>query len=62
MAIDPEELEPRTKAPKPRNLETMSIEELKAYVDELKAEIDRVRQAIAGKEAARHGAESVFRK
>ncbi len=59
--MDPDDLEPRAKAPQKKNLEIMSIEALKAYIDELEAEIARTREAIALKEKARSGADSVFK-
>jgi uncharacterized small protein (DUF1192 family) len=59
--MDPEDLEPRTKKPAPKNLEVMSIEALHDYVAELEAEIARVRAMIAAKEKARAGAETLFR-
>ncbi len=52
--------EPR--AVKPKDLEVMSIEALGEYIAELEAEIARVREAIAEKNNARLGAESVFKK
>ena len=59
--MDPEDLEPKTKKPAPKNLEVMSIEALHEYVAELEAEIARVREMIAAKEKARVGAETLFR-
>lgn len=59
--MDPEDLEPRTKKPAPKNLEVMSIEALHDYAAELEAEIARVREMIATKEKARAGAETLFR-
>ncbi len=58
--MDPEDLEPKTKKPAPKNLEVMSIEALQEYVGELEAEIARVRETIAAKEKARVGAETLF--
>ena len=58
--MDPEDLEPKTKKPAPKNLEVMSIEALHDYVAELEAEIARVRETIAAKEKARAGAETLF--
>jgi uncharacterized small protein (DUF1192 family) len=60
--MDPEDLEPKTKKPAPKNLEVMSIEALHEYVAELEAEIARVREMIAAKEKARVGAETLFRR
>ncbi len=59
--MDLEDLEPRAKEPQKKNLEIMSIEALKAYIGELEAEIVRTREAIALKEKARTGADSVFK-
>jgi len=59
--MDLEELEP-AKKPEIKNLDVMSVEALGDYIAELEAEIARARDAIAGKEAARAGAESVFKK
>lgn len=56
---DPDE--PRDVKPKPKNLDVMSIEALGEYIAEMEAEIARVREAIANKEKARLGAESVFK-
>ena len=45
----------------PRNLETMSVEELKVYIEELKDEIKRVEQDMTAKQASRDAAASVFK-
>ncbi|HTH17389.1 MAG TPA: DUF1192 domain-containing protein [Magnetospirillum sp.] len=60
--MDWDELEPKQKKPAPRNLETMGVAELNAYIAELEAEITRARAAIAAKQSARAGAESFFKK
>ncbi len=59
--MDLEDLEPKAKEPQKKNLEILSIEALKAYIAELEAEIARTREAIALKEKARAGADSVFK-
>ncbi|MDP6785727.1 MAG: DUF1192 domain-containing protein [Rhodospirillales bacterium] len=59
--MDLDDLEPRNKKPEPRNLDVMSIEALNEYIGELEAEIARIRHAIAAKEEARAGADSVFK-
>lgn len=59
--MDSEELEP-AKKPEIKNLDVMSVEALGEYIAELEAEIARARDAIMGKETARAGAESVFKK
>jgi uncharacterized small protein (DUF1192 family) len=56
------DLEPQAPKPEPRNLDVMSIEALRDYIAELETEIARVRKAIAAKQSARQGAESVFKK
>ena len=52
----------RPKDWKPRNLETLSIEQLEEYVAELEREILRVQADIAKKRAHISGAESLFKK
>jgi len=67
--MDEDDLEPRHQKKKPapknleeKNLEEMSIEALEEYIAELEAEIVRIREAIAGKQDARAGAEQFFKK
>jgi len=57
-----EELEPKKKAQKLRNLEPMSVDELRAYVEELQAEIARVEADMAKKKAYSEAASSFFKK
>lgn len=59
--MDLDELEPAKKT-EIKNLDVMSIEALGDYIAELEAEIARAQTAISGKQAARAGAESVFKK
>jgi uncharacterized small protein (DUF1192 family) len=59
--MDADDLEPRKQKPKPKDLESMSIEALEDYVAELAAEIERARLMIAGKKSARSAADSVFK-
>jgi uncharacterized small protein (DUF1192 family) len=59
--MDPEDLEPRRTAPKPRNLEIMGIEELEAYIAELQAEIDRAQAAIDSRKKHRSAADALFK-
>jgi uncharacterized small protein (DUF1192 family) len=61
-AMEPEDLEPRTKTPPPKDLETMSIDQLEDYIGTLEAEIARARAAIAQKGSARDHAESFFKR
>jgi uncharacterized small protein (DUF1192 family) len=62
MALDMDDLEPRVKKPAPRDLETLSVEELTNYIGELQAEIARARGVIERKQGHRSGAEAFFRK
>ena len=59
--MDIEDLEPRAKPAKPRDLTGLSIEELHAYIASLEAEIRRARAAIDDKSRHRRGAEALFR-
>ena len=61
MLID-DDLEPKNRPKKPKPLDTMSIEDLKAYVDELKAEITRAEAAISAKSAHLAAADAFFKK
>jgi uncharacterized small protein (DUF1192 family) len=59
--MEPEDLEPRKKAPAPRELDSLSIEELQDYIAQLAAEIERVKAKIAAKRAHRDGAAGLFK-
>ena len=56
-----EEDAPKPPVEFPRNLETLSIEELRGYIEELKAEIARVEGDIAAKHAATAAAGAFFK-
>ena len=56
--MDPDE--PRAARPKPRNLDSMGIDELEAYIADLQAEIERARATIAAKQGQRAAAENLF--
>ena len=60
--MEEQDLEPRTKRQKPKDLEVMSVEALHEYIAGLEAEIERARAEIAKKQDSRAAAESVFRK
>jgi uncharacterized small protein (DUF1192 family) len=60
--MDPEDLEPRKQTPEKKNLDPMSVEELRRYIMELECEIQRAREAIAAKEKVRAGAEAFFKR
>lgn len=59
--MDIDDLEPRKQQPERKNLEPLSVAELKEYIAGLEAEIVRARDMIAAKEKGRLGAESLFR-
>jgi uncharacterized small protein (DUF1192 family) len=63
MALDDEEepLRKRTRLEKPV-LDTLGIEELRAYIDELRAEIARVEADIETKQGHRSAADAFFRR
>ncbi len=60
--MDWDEAETKNRIVAPRNLDTMGVAELNAYIGELEAEIARARAAITARQSARAGAESFFRK
>lgn len=57
-----DDLDPKTKKNKPRNLDNLSIDDLKSYIVDLKAEIARVEADIAKKEAHKNAMSSLFKK
>ena len=56
-----DETDPKTKKAKPRLLDKMSIEELRAYVSDLKNEITRVEQEISKREKHKDAMSSLFK-
>jgi uncharacterized small protein (DUF1192 family) len=60
--MDESDLEPRRKAPQPKDLTLLGIAELEAYIAELEAEISRVRVEIIAKLGQRRGAEALFKR
>ncbi len=60
--MDLEDLDPRKKPSKPKDLTPYSVEELNEYIAQLEAEIERARAAIAAKQAHRAGADALFKK
>ena len=60
--MDEDDLLPRAKEPRRKNLAPLSIVELEAYIGELEEEISRVRADIAAKRAQRGGAEALFKR
>jgi uncharacterized small protein (DUF1192 family) len=62
MAREDDDLEPRTKKPQPKNLDPMSVEDLRDYIGELKAEIARVEEKIKAKQAHAAAAQTFFKR
>ncbi len=65
MAIDPEELLPRKKAPEivlGQDLSAMSEFELAARISALEAEITRCRESITARKATKSAADSFFKR
>jgi uncharacterized small protein (DUF1192 family) len=59
--MEEQDLEPRTKRKKLKDLEIMSIEALEEYIAEMESEIERARAEIASKKDHRSAAEDVFK-
>ncbi len=60
MFLD-DEFDPKTKKPKPRNLDDLSIDDLKEYITDLETEIIRVKSEIEKKEASKTAANAFFK-
>ena len=60
--MDPDDLEPKTKKPPPKNLQIMDIEELQDYIAGMKEEIQRAEAMIKSTQAVRAGADALFKK
>lgn len=56
-----DELDPRTKRPKLRPLDNMSVDELEEYIAQLKEEIARVEEHVKKKKAYKDAASSFFK-
>ena len=59
--MDTDELEPVKKSEK-IDFDTLSVEELKEYIEELKAEIAKAEKFIQSKQGDRFKAEELFKK
>ncbi len=62
MAFETDDLEPLKKKSQPRNLDPMSVDELREYVTTLKGEITRVEEKIKAKQSHASAAASFFKK
>jgi uncharacterized small protein (DUF1192 family) len=56
-----DDTDPKTKKPKLRALDNMSVPELKEYVRQLKAEIERAEADIQKKEKHKAAADALFK-
>jgi uncharacterized small protein (DUF1192 family) len=56
-----DDLEPQKPVPKPKQLDGMSVDELRAYIADLQAEIVRVEAAVKAKEAHKLAAAAFFK-
>ena len=59
--MDVDDLEPRKQQPKPKDLDSLGVDELEDYLAELQAEAERVREKIAAKKSYLSGADSLFK-
>ncbi|HZV20773.1 MAG TPA: DUF1192 domain-containing protein [Hyphomicrobiales bacterium] len=59
--MDIDDLEPRKKPSKPKDLTLYSIEDLKEYIALLKGEIARAEAVIVQKDAHKSAASSIFK-
>ena len=59
--MDLDDLEPRKQKPKPKDLESLGVEELEEYLAELQAEAERVTQKIKAKKSYLSGADTLFK-
>lgn len=59
--MDIEDLEPRKIRPKPKDLDTMGVDELEAYLLDLQTEAERVQAKIDSKKSYLSGAHSFFK-
>ena len=62
MAFELDDLDPRHKKTVPKNLDPMSVEELREYIAALSAEIARVEAKIKAKQSHAAAASSFFKK
>lgn len=60
--MDLEDLEPRKQKPKPKDLDSLGVDELEEYLANLEAEAARVREKIAAKKSYLSGADTLFKR
>jgi len=59
--MDTDDLDPKTKKPKPKDLSDLSIDALHEYITDLEAEIERVQADIKAKQSALSAADAFFK-
>jgi uncharacterized small protein (DUF1192 family) len=57
-----DDLEPRTKKPKAKDLSLLSVSDLETYIAALEAEIMRAREEILARKKQKSGAEAIFKR
>ena len=57
-----DDLEPRTKKPKPKDLSLFSVEDLEEYIVALEQEVVRAKDEIARRRKQKTGAEALFKR
>ena len=60
--MDLDDLEPRKQKPKPKDLDTLGVDELEEYLENLQAEAERVKAKIQAKKSYLSGADSLFKR
>ncbi len=60
--MDWDDLDPKTKKPKLKDLSALGVDDLKVYIDDLKAEIVRTEAELVKRDQTRASAEAFFRK
>jgi len=60
--MDIEDLEPRNKVVKPKDLSTWNIEDLQLYIERMEEEIARARRMIETKQGVNSAADALFKR
>ncbi len=60
--MDIEDLEPRNKQSKPKDLSGWNIEDLEEYIERMRAEIDRAQAMIESKRNVSSAADALFKR
>jgi uncharacterized small protein (DUF1192 family) len=57
-----DDLEPRAKKPKPKDLSLLSVQDLEEYIAALEHEVVRAKEEIARRQKQKTGAEALFKR